>query len=644
MNTSLRTVELPSVSPDFLLTDHDFSRIRTLLHERAGIALGAQKRQMVCSRLARRLRELRLKEFSAYLSFLESDPNSAEWQLFTNALTTNLTSFFREAHHFPVLAEHARSFSQPLSVWCSAASTEEEPYSIAMTLIEALGSRASSASVVATDIDTQVLAKAKSGVFTMEQVCKLSQERLKRFFLKGSGAQAGLVKIRPEVAAMVKFSRLNLLDPKWALSEGQTLVLGDKATRLETINSASDPSPTTIATVNAAGQKIDVQESMIAGGSLGGLLQFRSETLTTAQNSLGRLAIALADSFNAQQKLGVDLNGVPGGDFFSQASPGVTSNSTNSSGATLAAAFSDMGKLTISDYRVDATGAATYTVTRLSANTIISPDLAGAYDGVKLTLGGAASGDSFLIQPSRTGARDLTAILTDPAKVAAASPVLTGNTADNQGSGAISAGSVDAGFLAVAAPLGTPTPPATGVTLKYDNTVTPATLSGFPAAVTVTLADGATPSGSPYTAGTNVPFSACAKMSFNGITVTVSGAPSSNDTFTISKNTGGVFDGSNALLLGALQNKMTIGNGTASFNDAYGQLVSTVGNKARQVQIANTAQTSLTAQIRSAQQSVSGVNQDEETANLLMFQQMYQANAKVIQTASSMFDAVLGIR
>ena len=427
------------------------------------------------------------------------------------------------------------------------------------------------------------------------------------------------------------------------IGNGQTLVLGDKATRLAAIGSASDPSRTTLATVNAAGKAVEMQESVISGGSLGGLLQFRSETLATAQNSLGRMAIGLADSFNAQQKLGVDLNGVPGENFFSQSSPGVISNSRNASGATLTAAFSDVGKLTISDYRVDATGAAAFTVTRLSDNQVISPDSAGAYDGVKLTLGGATAGDSFLIQPSRTGARDLTVILTDPAKVAAAAPILTGNSAGNQGSGAISAGSVDAGFLAAVAPLGTPAPPATGVTLKYDNTVTPAAFSGFPAAVTVILADGSTPPGSPYAVGTNVPFSAGAKMSFNGITVTISGAPANNDTFTIEKNTGGVSDGRNALLLGALQNKKTLGNGTASFNDAFGQLVSTVGNKARQVQISNAAQTSLTGQIRSAQQSVSGVNQDEETANLLMFQQMYQANAKVIQTASSMFDAVLGI-
>lgn len=219
MNTTPSISANAPVGPDFLFTDHDFSKIRALIHQRAGIALGAQKRQMVYSRLARRLRDLRMKEFSAYLSFLEADPGSDEWELFTNALTTNLTSFFREAHHFPVLAEHVRRCAQPVTIWCSAASTGEEPYSIAMTLMETLGSRAGSASVVATDIDTQVLAKGAAGVFTMEQVSKLSPERLKRFFLRGSGAQAGKVRIRPEVAAMVKFSQLNLLDARWALKE-----------------------------------------------------------------------------------------------------------------------------------------------------------------------------------------------------------------------------------------------------------------------------------------------------------------------------------------------------------------------------------------------------------------------------------------
>lgn len=409
------------------------------------------------------------------------------------------------------------------------------------------------------------------------------------------------------------------------IGNGQTLVLGDKATRLTAVSSASEPSRTTLATVNAAGNAVELQESILSGGSLGGLLQFRSGALTTAQNSLGRIAIALTDTFNAQQKLGIDLNGVLGTDFFSQASPGLISNSRNTGTLVVTPSFANSSQLSTSDYRLDVKADLTFALTRLSDQQMIAlaPGFPGAapansttFDGVTLTLasGTAKAGDSFLIQPTRTGARDLTVLISDPAKVAAAAPIVTGNTVGNQGSGAISAGTVDVNYPV--------TPLAAKVTLTYDGVTNQ--FSGFPDGIPVT-----------YSAG--------AKMTFNGITVTVNGAPSHGDKFTIDKNTGGVSDGSNALLLGALQNKKTIGDGAASFNDAYAQLVSTVGNKARQIQIAGAAQTSLTTQIRTAQQSVSGVNQDEETANLLMFQQMYQANAKVIQTASTMFDAVLGI-
>ena len=208
-----------TVSTEFLFTDSDFSKVRAMIHRRAGIALGEQKRQMVYSRLSRRLRELRLPEFSSYLELLESRQDGDEWQSFINSLTTNLTSFFREAHHFPVLAEHVRKAREPVTIWCSAASTGEEPYSIAITLIEALGDKANAARVISTDIDTAVLAKAQAGVFTADQVKALSPERLRRFFNKGTGSNAGKVRIRPEVAQLVKFSRLNLLDPSWSVKE-----------------------------------------------------------------------------------------------------------------------------------------------------------------------------------------------------------------------------------------------------------------------------------------------------------------------------------------------------------------------------------------------------------------------------------------
>ncbi|MDN7873636.1 CheR family methyltransferase, partial [Burkholderia multivorans] len=205
---------------DFAFTGADFARIRALIHRRAGISLSDHKRDMAYSRLARRLRARGLDSFREYLDLLEQENDAAEWEAFTNALTTNLTAFFRESHHFPILAEFVKGRAAPVSVWCSAASTGEEPYSIAITLIEALGeSAARSASILATDLDTQVLAKAEAGIYTYDQVKHLSPERLKRFFLKGTGAQAGRVKVRPELRAMIRFEQLNLTDADYGIAK-----------------------------------------------------------------------------------------------------------------------------------------------------------------------------------------------------------------------------------------------------------------------------------------------------------------------------------------------------------------------------------------------------------------------------------------
>ncbi|MDR5736898.1 MULTISPECIES: CheR family methyltransferase [unclassified Caballeronia] len=206
----------PEVERDFEFTVTDFARIRELIHRRAGISLSDHKRDMAYSRLARRLRACGLDTFKEYLDRLESNDDSAEWEAFVNALTTNLTAFFRESHHFPILADFAKRRQQPVSVWCSAASTGEEPYSIAMTLVEALGEQAARhCTVYASDIDSQVLARADAGVYSLDQVKAMPVERLKRFFLKGKGAQAGLVKVRPELRAMVNFGRVNLTDARY---------------------------------------------------------------------------------------------------------------------------------------------------------------------------------------------------------------------------------------------------------------------------------------------------------------------------------------------------------------------------------------------------------------------------------------------
>ncbi|WP_439291695.1 MULTISPECIES: protein-glutamate O-methyltransferase CheR [Rahnella] len=200
------------------LSDTHFRRISELIYQRAGIVLADHKREMVYNRLVRRLRILGLNDFGSYMVLLENDSNSPEWQAFINALTTNLTAFFREAHHFPILAEHARSRPNNYSVWSTAASTGEEPYSIAMTLSEALGPRMASCRIQASDIDTQVLEKATAGVYRLEELRTLSPQQLQKFFLKGTGPHSGLVRVRPELAQMVAFQQLNLLANQWQLN------------------------------------------------------------------------------------------------------------------------------------------------------------------------------------------------------------------------------------------------------------------------------------------------------------------------------------------------------------------------------------------------------------------------------------------
>jgi chemotaxis protein methyltransferase CheR len=204
---------------EFEFTPHDFSRVRKLIHQRAGISLSEAKSDMVYSRIGRRLRTIGYDSFKGYLDNLETENNPGEWEAFTNALTTNLTSFFREEHHFPILADHLIQLNKPIRIWCSAASTGEEPYTIAMTACETFGSLRPPVEIIATDIDTNVLATAARGVYPYERVSKLSNERRKRFFQKGTGAHEGSVRVRNELRSLISFQQLNLLDEQWTLKE-----------------------------------------------------------------------------------------------------------------------------------------------------------------------------------------------------------------------------------------------------------------------------------------------------------------------------------------------------------------------------------------------------------------------------------------
>ncbi|MFN5047879.1 CheR family methyltransferase [Roseateles sp.] len=210
-----------SIDHEFSFSRADFDRVRQLIYRHAGISLHEGKHAMVYSRLSRRLRDTGHRSFANYLQWLESTTGAEaeqEWQEFVNCLTTNLTSFFREEHHFHALADDLKPLAgKPVRVWCCAASTGEEPYSIAMTCHEALGGSAS-VQIVSSDIDTNVLNTARRGVYSAD-ARGLSQQRLKNYFMRGTGANAGRIKVKPELQRWIEFRTLNLMDQQWSLGE-----------------------------------------------------------------------------------------------------------------------------------------------------------------------------------------------------------------------------------------------------------------------------------------------------------------------------------------------------------------------------------------------------------------------------------------
>ncbi len=226
---------------EFHFTDKDFENVRKLLYDQVGISLNQSKREMVYSRLARRLRANNIDTFSDYLELLQREDH-VEREAFINSLTTNLTAFFREPHHFPILAEHVKKHARahPILLWCAASSTGEEAYSMAMTVSEVLGSSSASVKILASDVDTNVLEKARNGIYTLAQVEKIPQDRLRKFFTRGKGSNDGLVKVKPEIADMITFRQINLLEDNWpirgpfdAIFCRNVMIYFDKPTQLQ---------------------------------------------------------------------------------------------------------------------------------------------------------------------------------------------------------------------------------------------------------------------------------------------------------------------------------------------------------------------------------------------------------------------------
>ena len=206
----------------FAFDDRDFRRVCRLIHAHAGINLSAHKRDMVYSRLVRRVRAQGLARFSEYLDLVETDPG-AEAQAFVNALTTNLTSFFREDHHFGTLAQQLLAAHRPgavVNIWCCAASTGEEAYSLAITACEAFATLTPPVRILATDIDTAVLETAARGVYPIERIEAIDARRKREFFQRGNGPNAGQCRVRPALQALIEFRPLNLLEHDYGLRGG----------------------------------------------------------------------------------------------------------------------------------------------------------------------------------------------------------------------------------------------------------------------------------------------------------------------------------------------------------------------------------------------------------------------------------------
>ena len=420
------------------------------------------------------------------------------------------------------------------------------------------------------------------------------------------------------------------------IGNGQPLVVGTKVTTLVAGNSPGDPSHVSVATKTAAGAVTQLDENALPGGVLGGLFEFRSQTLDVAQNSLGRLATNLAATFNAQHALGQTQTGAPGGAFFNVGTPAISPDARNAGTGAVTASIGNPAALTTSDYQLEyvSASAPSYKLTRLSDGSVTTFNASAtapstvSLDGVNIAIAGApAAGDRFLIRPVANGASGFSVAIHDKADIALAGPVVTSATTANSGSGVISAATVDS----------TSVRPVPNAMLAYN--AANQTFTGFPLPLNVVVtANGASTT---YPPGVPVPYTPGATLSFGGISLAISGTPANGDTFKIGPNINGQGDNRNGLLLGKLQTANTLDRGTTTFQGAYSQLVSSVGNKAHELQATGLAATSLLEQSVAAQQSESGVNLDEEAANLLRYQQAYQAAGKLMQTASTLFDVLL---
>ena len=436
------------------------------------------------------------------------------------------------------------------------------------------------------------------------------------------------------------------------IGKGQAMVMGFHASTLGLVPDANDSSKREVIFTDTVGSQPITH--YMAGGEIGGLLDFHEQILDPAQNRLGLIAVGISDQINQQHRLGVDLNGDLGGPLFSQPVIEVRENAFNNPASTVSitAAFTDTGHLTASDYVLKADDdAGNFTLTRISdghewsiaAGAVPYSQTAGETDGFSITidsgLAGAQAGDEFLIRPTRNAARDLALDVTDPLKLSAAG-VLRSEVLDNASTGGPNLGnaSVSQPTVSDVSTLDT----ATSISMVYD-----AANKQFQ--LNIDMDGDGNPDTLAYDPDTDSGKSIQPWNDFGYPTFSISGDPQNGDGFLITFNQNGVADNRNALQMAHMQHDKTMlgdssspDNESATFQDVYGLMVADVGSKTRTSQINAKATDGLLERHQMAMSSISGVNLDEEAADLIRYQQAYQAAAQVIATANTMFNTLLG--
>lgn len=398
------------------------------------------------------------------------------------------------------------------------------------------------------------------------------------------------------------------------IGNGQSLVVGSQAATITTQPDAYLPQRLSLAYQSPSGANVDLK-SVLSGGTVGGLLDFRREMLDPARNELGQVAVGLASVVNAQHAEGMDLSGNMGGNFFSVGNVGVQANTRNAGTGTVAVTRADVGAMTTSDYLMTYSGGA-WSLTRAdtgAAVTMTGTGTAGdpfVADGLSFVVGGTpTNGDRFLVQPTATAIGGLSVLITDPSRIAAAAPIRSSAAATNLGTGAISAGEVlDPADAALRNTAQIQFIDATHYSVNGAGSFT-------------------------YAAGGNI--------DVNGWRVQISGEPQAGDAFTVGDNTGGVGDNRNALELAGALGKGLLSNGTISLNAASSSLVGRVGVATNQASTSLDAQKIIYDDTVAANDQVSGVNLDEEAANMVRYQQAYQAAAQVIRITQELFATLM---